>query len=218
MSDLISDNIIDVHVFKQMLLNACDEIVKNEPYLTEIDTIIGDGDHGFGMKQGFSKLKVLLLSNDYKTIYELLKDSGINIVKTMGGASGVIFGTMFIGGISNLDPLSRTIGTKEFANFFDDGKNAIEKRGKAKEGQKTMLDALVPAVNAMKEVSNGSNCNFKNLLSICYENALIGVENSKNIESKVGRSKNFGNTTLGIPDPGAVSTSLIFKAFYKTIK
>ena len=201
---------IGVRKLKQMLLQAADEIVKNEPYLTEIDAIIGDADHGIGMKRGFGSVRGMLLESEFETVDEMLKSVGIELVKTMGGASGVIFGTLFIGGISKLGG-GDTVSLAELAAYFDEGAEAIQRRGKARAGQKTMLDALIPAVEALKQ-SAGSGADMKEALEKAYEMALKGVEASKMMQPKVGRSKNFQEAAIGLPDPGAISTSLIFKA------
>ena len=79
---------------KPALIHVCDLIVASEPLLTEIDTIIGDGDHGTGMKHGFTELRKVLLDREFADVYDLFRESGVELVKTMGGASGVIFGTM----------------------------------------------------------------------------------------------------------------------------
>lgn len=86
---------ITVEELKQMFLNAAELIEMREPYLTEIDEAIGDGDHGFGVKRGFSAVKTLLENRDWHSVRELLHAVSVELVKSMGGASGVIFGTMF---------------------------------------------------------------------------------------------------------------------------
>lgn len=206
---------IDIHKLKRMLLQVADEIVEYEPYLTEIDTLIGDADHGTGMKRGFESVRRMLRESEFETIRELLKTVGVELVKTMGGASGVIFGTLFIGGLSKLND-GDTVSLTELAVYFDEGAEAIQRRGKARAGQKTMLDALLPAVEALKQ-SADSGTDMEEALKKAYEMALKGVEASKMMQSKIGRSKNFQEATIGFPDPGAISTSLIFKALHDGI-
>lgn len=205
---------IHVKTLRQVMINVADEIIMNEPYLTQVDMVIGDGDHGTGMKRGFTAVKKMLLeSPEFETVSALFKSIGTELVKTMGGASGVIFGTMFIGGLSKLGQTD--VATfEELALFFAEGEAAIERRGKAKAGQKTMLDALIPAVESLLR-SAKNNENIEIAFGKAYEEALKGVEASKAMKSKVGRSKNFQDATIGIPDPGAISTSLIFKAMYE---
>ncbi|WRS27683.1 dihydroxyacetone kinase subunit DhaL [Oscillospiraceae bacterium MB08-C2-2] len=196
---------------RRMLLYSARVIVENEPYLTKIDTIIGDGDHGIGMKRGFTALEEMLSTTAFENPAQLFRATGIELVKTMGGASGVIFGTLFIGGLEHLTD-SNGVTAAQLAAFFDAGQQAIQKRGKAKPGQKTMLDALAPAVEAM-EKSAAESDDIKALLEAASLAAQAGAAHSSTLRSRTGRSKNFHEATIGHPDPGAISTSLIFKAF-----
>ena len=190
-------------------------IIENEPYLTEIDNVIGDGDHGTGMKRGFTALEKMLESRGFTDVNELCGAVGMELLRSMGGASGVIFCTMFFGGLDCL-PHGDSVGLPELAAYFVAGEAAIEKRGKAKPGQKTMLDALYPAVHALKAAAE-RELELGAAFCMAYEAALEGVEASKAMQSRVGRSKNFQEATIGWPDPGAVSTSLIFRAFSEGI-
>jgi len=206
---------VNVSKLKEMLINVCETIIMNEPYLTSIDSIIGDGDHGIGMKLGFTALRKMLENHgDFSTIAELMKLCGLELVKTMGGASGVIFGTLFTGGIVALgnEPKATTI---QLAEFFFNSEKAIERRGRSKYGQKTMLDALLPATERMKAAAE-RGASIKEAFEEAYNGAREGVERGKEFVSKMGRSKNFREATIGQPDPGAVSISYIFKALYES--
>ncbi|HAX51071.1 dihydroxyacetone kinase subunit DhaL [Muricomes intestini] len=206
---------IHVKNMKALLVHASETIIENEPLLTKIDTVIGDGDHGIGMKRGFMAVKKMLEKKEFLEMDTLCKSTGIELLKSMGGASGVIFGTMFLGGISHM-PHENFADLNQIASYFADGEAAIERRGKTKPGQKTMLDALMPAISAMKQVAENSG-EIRTLFEEGYKGALQGMEASKTMQSRVGRSKNFHESTIGLPDPGAVSTSLIFKAFAEEI-
>ena len=204
---------ISIELLKERLKNAAQKVIDNEPCLTEIDMMIGDGDHGTSMKRGFGAALKLLGENEYTYINDMMRDFSIELIRSMGGASGVIFGTMFFGGINEL-PKSDTVSLKELAKFFDAGEKAIEKRGKSKPGEKTMLDALYPAVCAMNEDKADDPADF---FKAAWKEALAGAEKSKSIVSKKGRSSNFGELTIGRPDPGAVSVTFIFEGIYETI-
>jgi len=210
-------NIISTAKLREMLMYVCDTIIGSEPYLTEIDTVIGDGDHGIGMKTGFSAMRGMLESHtDFPTVAALMKQCGLELVKTMGGASGVLFGTLFTGGMEALGSAA-DVTAAELAEFFRQSEKAIEKRGRTRYGQKTMLDALLPAVERMQAAAEGG-ASCKEALRAAYEGAREGAEKSKDFISRVGRSKNFREVTVGHPDPGAVSVSLIFKALYESIE
>lgn len=207
---------LSVEMFQRMLSNAAQCVIQNEPYLTDIDSVIGDGDHGTGMKRGCEAVFRLLTNKRYKYMDDLCYEVSIEFIRSMGGASGVIFGTMFLGGISCLPHEGKAV-PGQISSYFMGGEQAIERRGKGKPGQKTMLDALYPACTAMKKAAEDSK-DIVFLFQEAYKGALEGVEKSKTLKSQKGRSKNFGEKTIGLPDPGAVSTSLLFKAFYETIK
>lgn len=200
---------------KKMFLAATELILEKEPYLTEIDSMIGDGDHGEGMARGCRAVKKRLETDSYDFVDDLCYAVSTELIKTMGGASGVLFGTMFLGGISLLEHREYTTA-KELAEYFQAGECSVERRGKASPGQKTMLDALYPACVAMKETA-AKTTRIEDLFRNGFQAAVKGAEESKNMRSRTGRSKNFKDKTLGIPDPGAVSVSFWFQGFDKAI-
>lgn len=205
---------LKVDCFQKMFLHAAGTIIEKEPELTRIDSVIGDGDHGIGMKRGFQAVKELLEHKKYGYVDELCYAVSIELIKTMGGASGVIFGTMFFGGINCLSHTPE-VTAFQLNDYFRKGEQSIERKGKARPGQKTMLDALYPACEAMDRVASLGE--IKILFREAAAGAALGVEESKTIRSKIGRSKNFQDRTIGLPDPGAVSTGLIFQAFYESL-
>ena len=141
-------NTITTTQLQEALFHVCDIIIDAEGMLTELDTIIGDGDHGIGMKTGFSALRTLLQGERFTDTFTLLKESGLMLIKVMGGTSGVIFGTMFIGGLSAVkdkDPIT----VQDFAEYIDLGTKAISVRGKVDRGAKTMYDALAEARDSL---------------------------------------------------------------------
>lgn len=207
---------LNVHELQNILKHVAKTIMESEPYLTEIDSRIGDGDHGTGMKRGFGAVRRKLESEEYDKIDELCAATGMELLKSMGGASGVIFCTLFYGGTENL-PSGGTVDLKALACYFEAGEKAIEKRGRAKPGQKTMLDALDPAVRELKKAAT-ADLEIETAFAHAYVKACEGVEMSKKMHPVMGRAKNFHEIALGYPDPGAVSTSLIFKAFSEKTK
>lgn len=201
---------------KAMLMEVAQNIIKNEPYLTEIDTVIGDGDHGTGMKRGFTALELMLEKEEFGSIWELMRRSGMELVKTMGGASGVLFGTLLIGGLDALKD-AEYMDMQNAADYFCAGAEAVMRRGGARPGQKTMVDALVPMAEALK-TAKAEQKTLNEGMRMAYKAACAGVEETKSMQSGIGRSKNFREKTLGLPDPGAVSVSLIFGAMSSFIE
>ena len=203
-------NTITTTQLQEALFHVCDVIIDAEGMLTELDTIIGDGDHGIGMKTGFSALRTLLQGERFTDTFTLLKESGLMLIKVMGGTSGVIFGTMFIGGLSAVkdkDPIT----VQDFAQYIDLGTKAISVRGKVDRGAKTMYDALAEARDSMLKAA-AENADVHAFFLAGAEGAERGAEATKPMQSRMGRSRNFRDRTVGHTDSGAVSTSLIFRA------
>lgn len=198
----------DINSARGALLHVCDAIIVAEPLLTEIDSRIGDGDHGQGMKAGFTALKAMLQNADFADMYTLFRESGIALLKEMGGASGVIFCTLFIGGVEPLRGVKEMDG-EALIRFLRAGKDSVMRRGGAVAGQKTMLDALLPAVEAMSGIDSQD---IGTLLNAAAEGAQAGAEATKAMSGAIGRSQHFAREAIGTPDPGAVSTAIIFEA------
>lgn len=200
----------DTYALKVALIAAADAIIAAEPELTRIDMVIGDGDHGIGMKTGFTALKRELSENDYPSPFGLFHACGLCLVKSMGGSSGVLFGTLFIGGLEHIRNLDSLDGAAMFA-FLGGGIDAVMRRGKAKAGDKTMVDALLPAKAHMERAISKTR-SVGGILKAAEVGALEGVEATKAMLPRLGRSKNFRETAIGWPDPGAVSVSVLFGA------
>lgn len=205
-------NFITKEELRLVIQHVCTVIIENEKELTRIDTVIGDGDHGIGMKRGFSAVKEMLIRNPDLKPYDLLHQTGIELVKTMGGASGVLFGSLFTGGSKAINRDTEMLTMDDMSNFFLNGTQTIFQRGKAALGEKTMLDALVPAVKAF-EVAVTQGDDKKTCFEKAWKASLNGATDTIHMISKKGRSKNFHELTIGLPDPGAVSVSLLFQGF-----
>ncbi|MDD3141066.1 MAG: dihydroxyacetone kinase subunit DhaL [Lachnospiraceae bacterium] len=195
-----------------MLILVCDEIIKSKPLLTEIDSKIGDGDHGIGMEGGMKKAKEALQSKrPFPDINSVFKTTGMEMLNSMGGASGVIFGSMFLGGIKGLDKKEALDGVV-LTRIMKGSLAAIQERGKASVGDKTMVDALAPAVTAMEAVEEED---LKVVLEAAKNAAAEGVENTKNYIAKFGRAKSLMERAVGYQDAGATSVFIIFKTMYE---
>lgn len=199
----------------QMIISACDAIISNVSYLTEVDSKIGDGDHGIGMAGGMEKAKSSLLENQpFSDINSVFKTTGMTMLNSMGGASGVIFGSMFLGGIRGMENIQE-LDAASFTKIMRGSLDSIKARGKAVVGDKTMVDALEPAVIAMEQSSSDD---FTELLSAASKAARQGMENTKNYMAKFGRAKSLLERAIGYQDAGATSVSIIFEAMYQYIK
>lgn len=200
---------------KQMVIAACDAIIANKPYLTEVDSKIGDGDHGIGMAGGMEKAKTALIAkDDILTINEVFKITGMQMLHSMGGASGVIFGSMFLSSVKDIDPVSELDG-ELFAKMMRASLESIKSRGKAKVGDKTMVDALEPAVEALEK---GDKENLISAMRKAAKAAGEGVEATKTMAAKFGRAKSLMERSVGFQDAGATSVKIIFEAMYVYLK
>jgi dihydroxyacetone kinase phosphoprotein-dependent L subunit len=193
---------------KEMFIYVGEKIIESKPLLTDIDSAIGDGDHGIGMSVGFKKAIENLNAKEFTTINEVFKTIGMSMITSMGGASGIIFGTMFVGGVKELFDTD-TLDLKTLTAIFEKSLEAIKVRGKANLGDKTMIDALEPAVIALK---NTESVDLVAALKEAVAAAHAGVEKTKEYTAAFGRAKALGERAIGHQDAGATSVSIIFEA------
>lgn len=197
---------------REMLLCAAQAIIDAKPMLTEIDGKIGDGDHGIGMELGMKKAAEALHNlPDGFSVNDAFKTTGRTMMMSMGGASGVIFGTMFQGGVKEI-PVTSEIDGQGLVKLFRAALDSVKSRGGASVGDKTMVDAFEPAVIAME---TGKTENIRKLLALAENAAAQGVENTKNYIAKFGRAKSLMERSLGYQDAGATSVWIIFKAMHE---
>lgn len=201
---------LNIQETKDMFLMIAEKIMEAEDKLTEIDNIIGDGDHGIGMRIGFQAVKEKLPQTDCSSINEVFKEAGLILLEAMGGASGVIFGTMFTSGAINA-ARADTLSVAVLADIFSQSLEKIKTRGGARVGDKTMVDSFEPAVLSLLK-SAQEDKNLTEAMEAAYEKAIEGVEESKKIRANRGRAQAYAEASVGLPDPGAVSVSVIFEA------
>ncbi|WP_066454350.1 dihydroxyacetone kinase subunit DhaL [Anaerotruncus rubiinfantis] len=200
---------------REMLLCAADAIIRQKSLLTELDSQIGDGDHGIGMARGMKKAQEALGKLDGESnVYQCFSDMGKAMLLSMGGASGVIFGTMFMGGTKGHEPQSN-LSSEEFVALMTGSLRAIKDRGKAAVGDKTMVDAFEPAVDAMRAHANEG---FAAMLAAAAAAAEQGAKSTKAYQAKFGRAKSLMERAVGHMDSGAVSTAIIFRAMSDYMK
>ena len=179
-------------------------IEENKEFLTQLDNEIGDGDHGINLARGFAAVEQKLPTWANSDIGTLLKGVGMQLVSTVGGASGPLYGTAFMKAGMACKGLTELDGPA-FAAAMEAAVEGIKMRGKATEGEKTMLDALCPALRAVKAaVENGKS--LKEALQDGAEAAEQGVAYTKTIIATKGRASYLGERSLGHQDPGATSS------------
>jgi dihydroxyacetone kinase-like protein len=207
---------LNVNEVKRMFEYVAGAVVDSEAELTVIDKKIGDGDHGTNMALGFREVRKELQSKEFDSVNEVFHCVGMTLLDTMGGASGVLFGTLFISGIVGLTPL-KAIDLAALAEIFQKSLTALKKRGKARVGDKTMVDAVEPAVAALLEATAAGQPLAQGLAAGAA-GARAGMEYTKQCVARFGRAKSFGQASLGLEDAGAVSVSIIFRAMAQWVQ
>lgn len=197
-----------------MMLKVADAIIEAEPMLSQADRDLGDGDHGLGMKRGMEAVKVQLEKLEPTTVEQVFVTTGTAMMTSMGGASGAIFGTLFRAGGKALSTAGR-FDPPDLPLFFAAAAEAIMKRGGAKPGDKTMLDALVPAAEKAKEVTT---LPLPEALAAVAAAAEAGKEASKAMIAQFGRAKTLGEACIGFPDAGACSVVVMLNAMSDYVK
>jgi dihydroxyacetone kinase phosphoprotein-dependent L subunit len=184
--------------------------------MCEADRNIGDGDHGIGMAKGFDAALQELQKQEFEDVYKIFFTVGRTMIKEMGGASGIIFGMLFYAGSKNVEP-GPELTVKDIATVFDKALTEIKAKGQAQVGDKTVVDALQPMVEAMQQ-NLEKDLSFEEITQIALEAAIQGKENSKQYAAKFGRAKTLGDRAIGYPDAGAVSLTLIMQAMLDWLK
>lgn len=199
----------------EILKQIGEQIQMEKDLLTELDNVIGDGDHGINMARGFKEVEKKLADLSGKDIGSILKAVGMSLVSTVGGASGPLYGTAFLKAGAAVGAKDEMDGN-DFIAALEAAIGGIEMRGKAHEGEKTMLDALIPALNAIKK-SYEENNDFKAALALGVDAAEKGVEYTKTIIATKGRASYLGERSLGHQDPGATSACLMLKVINRML-
>lgn len=193
--------------------NCAETYVQHKDELTELDAAIGDADHGANMARGFTAVQGKLAGLEGKDIGTIFKTVAMTLISTVGGASGPLYGTFFL---QAAGPANRkmTLTHEELVSIFGAGLQGLMHRGKAVVGEKTMVDALVPAVEALKPVGNDS-------LSAALERAVAaakkGADSTVPLVAKKGRASYLGERSANHLDPGSASSVMLMEALQQAI-
>lgn len=194
----------------------CDIIIENEVKFCELDSIAGDGDFGMSLAKGFKQVKKEWEDLSKENIGAFLKDSGMVITEHCGGASGPIWGSAFRGAAKYAKG-KESLETAEAAELLEAAIAGVQKRGGAKLGDKTLLDALIPATEALK-AGAAENLDKNTLLDKVAKAASEGAENTKKIVASKGRATYLGERSLNHPDAGAMGISIIVNELVNSAK
>jgi dihydroxyacetone kinase-like protein len=187
-----------------------DALATNKEYLTRLDSAIGDADHGTNMDRGFQAVLAKLAAPAGGDIGAILKSAGMTLVSTVGGASGPLYGTLF------LQMGAATAGKTELAledwtAALASGVEGVVRRGKAASGDKTMVDCLLPAVEALK-AATAEGDGWRSALRRAEEAGRLGMKATIPLVARKGRASYLGERSAGHQDPGATSSHLLLVA------
>lgn len=198
------------HVLK-FIEQAAAKLKEQREYLTQLDSAIGDADHGINLDRGFSAVVAKLPSVADKDIGAILKTVGTTLVSTVGGASGPLYGTAFLrAGMATADRFE--LGPDDVVVALQAALEGIQARGKAQRGEKTMVDAIGPGIDALKEALVANSDDLVAALRAGVEATRQGMEATTPMLATKGRASYLGERSIGHQDPGATSAYFLAQA------
>ena len=189
---------------------------KEKEYLTELDAAIGDADHGINMNRGFKKVREKLAASSYDDLGAMFKDVGMILMGNVGGASGPLYGTLFMRMSTKLAG-RRSLDTLSLAEAAEEGLRGVVALGKARLQEKTMVDALTPAVEVLKK-SRDDGVELREALESAVEAARVGMEATIPLVARKGRASYLGERSAGHQDPGATSFHVMLSTLLRFVK
>ena len=189
---------------------------ENKTYLTELDSAIGDADHGTNMDRGFRKVMEKLPTVADKDIGNILKTTGMTLISSVGGASGPLYGTFFMrSGMAMA--AKEELSSDDVFKLLQAGVEGVLQRGRPNLEDKTMYDAWAPALEAMQEALSAEKGTVE-MLEAAVSAAEQGMKNTIPLQARKGRASYLGERSIGHQDPGATSSYLMLNALLETVK
>ena len=189
---------------------------ENKDYLTKLDSPIGDADHGINMNRGFVKVMEKLPTVEDKDIGNILKTIGMTLISSVGGASGPLYGTFFMRGGMAVDAKEELTGD-DLSAMLQSGVDGLIQRGRAQLGDKTMIDAWLPALKALRESLDNDHDLLK-AMEEAVNAAERGMKDTIPLQARKGRASYLGERSIGHQDPGATSSYLLLKALLDAVQ
>ncbi len=211
----MAEEVLNKEYFINVVNDLIDLAEEKKDYYTDLDSAIGDGDHGFNLSLGFREVERNLPEWKDENINTFYKKVGQALLDKVGGSSGPLYGSFFMkfGLPVKTKGADEGVTAEEFVDMMERGVAIIEKRGKAKVGEKTMVDTLRPAQDKLKEaVESGKP--IKEAMKEALDTGKEGLESTRNIVAKKGRAMRLGERAIGHLDPGAASSADILEVFY----
>lgn len=206
---------LTIENFKAMMNLALANIKAREEEFSKLDAIAGDGDHGTAI---VTALTIIAADAQEGTEFPaMLNDMGMGVMMKTSGSTSTLLGALFMGMGEALEPLQVTdeVNAARLKAMFRGGLAGVQEQTKAKPGDKTMMDALVPAVEAIEACTSDD---VKTLLEAGAEAALKGADATVNMKANFGRARNLGERSIGFADAGATSWACLFQSFAEGIR
>lgn len=204
-----------IDAIQQWLNRFASEITTQADWLTELDSAIGDADHGTNMVRGTAAVVAKLDDGSTSTVQELLKAVGMTLVSTVGGASGSLYGTFFLE-MGRNSPSSVQLDASELEKALRAGVNGVIARGHAAVGDKTMIDALEPAVTVLsRSLADGRQLHGS--IAAAAAAATTGRDSTEPLVARKGRASYLGERSAGHIDPGAASATILVAALAASV-
>ncbi len=200
--------------WKQMVRSAAVQIKEQNAVLSALDSAIGDGDHGATMLRIVDHLSAVTVSED-RDLQSIFREGGWKILGADGGASSSILGMFFLG-MADAPAPCPSLDCAGLATAFEAGLAAVSRHTAAKLGDKTLMDALAPAIASFRTAVN-SGKDLRVALHEAARAARAGAESTRSLTARFGRAKFLGERTRGHQDPGANSVALLFEGFSKAL-
>ena len=191
---------------KELLVKTLSSWVTERDRLNELDRALGDGDHGSTISRGAQAAIDSLQTGNFSSVNQVFAAVGRAMMTSMGGASGMLFGLFFRS--AEKAPASEVLDLVTLSELFDRGLDDLKARTKAQPGDKTMFDALIPALTSLRE----SRVDLISALDRAASSAIQGAQETAGLVAKFGRAKTLGERARGTPDPGATSVAVFFTA------
>lgn len=204
---------LDQKDFQEIFADMVKTINQNEGYLCEVDSFVGDGDHGVTLAKGFNTAAQDLMKNQPKDLSSFFMSIASSIMRSIGGVCGPIYSSIFLS-FAKVSKDKETVSLSDLGAMLEEGLASVKKRGGAQVGDKTLVDAYEPAVAAFKEnMSDG----FQEALGAAFKAAEKGMLSTKGFASKKGKSRPLGERSIGYQDAGATSLTLLLQSMWESI-
>ena len=206
---------VSIPIAQNWLNDFCEAVIELEDYLNELDAAVGDGEHGSNISNGARALLEAFKGPQSKSLGEFFEFAGMTIINSVGGASGALYGTLFLR-LSDITANRATANLNTMSQAFESALEGIMELGRAKPGDKTLVDALNPAVSSLiTSVKNSED--LLGAFTKAHQAAELGCAKTAQMEARKGRGSYQGERSIGHIDPGATSMTALFETLANSI-